>query len=136
MIFIWSCDRCGTRVFTHTYFSFPLSHPSPLHISHNPKIDELKRLLDGTREQLRKAEGDVEAQRRERDRLKGQLTEAKTQVAMSQQQAEEKSAERDAAKSEATEYSILLERAKVLEVSARDEIMNQTKVRASAALQG
>jgi hypothetical protein len=43
-------------------------------------------------------------------------------------QAEEKSAERDAAKSEAAEYSILLERAKVFEVSARDEIRNQTKV--------
>jgi hypothetical protein len=43
-------------------------------------------------------------------------------------QAEEKSAERDAAKSQAAEYSILLERTKVMEVSARDEIRNQTKV--------
>lgn len=43
-------------------------------------------------------------------------------------QAEETSAERDAAKSEAAEYSILLERTKVMEASARDEIRNQTKV--------
>ena len=119
---------------TPMYVLHPPSHPAPLH-SFNPlKIDELKRVLDGTREQLRKAEGDVEAQRRERDRLNGQLTEAKAQAALCQQQAEEKSVERDAAKSQVAEYEIQLERAKMLEVSAREDVMNQTKVSASAVL--
>ena len=47
---------------------------------------------------------------------------------MSVFQAEERSAERDAAKSEAAEYSILLERAKAMEVSVREELGSQTKV--------
>ena len=50
------------------------------------QIDELKSQLDASRDLLHRAEADADLQRRERDRLKGQLLESKAQLASMRQQ--------------------------------------------------
>jgi chromosome segregation ATPase len=50
------------------------------------QIDELKSQLDESRDVLHRVEADADLQRRERDRLKGQLVEIKSQLASMRQQ--------------------------------------------------
>ena len=50
------------------------------------QIDELKSQLDAARDLLHRAEADADLQRRERDRLKGQLLESKALLASLRQQ--------------------------------------------------
>ena len=70
---------CARLIVCPTYASFCV-------LALSLKIDELKKSLDWAREQLVKTQGEVEAQRRERDRLNGQLIEVNSQIAVHQKQ--------------------------------------------------
>ena len=70
---------CARLIVCPTYASFCV-------LALSLKIDELKKSLDWAREQLVKTQGEVEAQRRERDRLNGQLIEINSQIAVHQKE--------------------------------------------------
>jgi chromosome segregation ATPase len=70
------------------------------------QIDELKSQLDAARDLLHRAEADADLQRRERDRLKGQLLESKAQLASLRQQVRDMSALGERVKASCTRLGV------------------------------